>query len=380
MIRPVFGLSDGIFSIDIENEAESRGLGGLPGAFAIATADRGTITFTRFENDTALNHVGVSLDLGADFAARYAADDPTSTFVNSDISPHFPYAARIWAAMWEKKSGEHVDGAIAIDPRALSYLLKVSGPARLPDGSRVDDRNVVRLTQQDEYAKFADDAERKAYLVALAKAAATKLTRGGDTTAMIRAIGKAARQRRILAWSADATLEKAIVAAGYGGVVQGGPGRFSGFVVVNAGGNKLDYYLERTMTYHSTGCGAGSQSVASFTMTNTAPRSGLPPYVTARLDRTPAGFRPGDNHLLVTYYASNAASIGVVALDGKPVTVASAPENGLNTVTLDVELPAGTARTMTVAIREPATKRPVQILAQPLVRTLHVDATGTRCG
>ena len=39
--------------------------------------------------------------------------------------------------MWQHKTGEHLDGALALDPTALSYLLHATGPATLPDGSRV---------------------------------------------------------------------------------------------------------------------------------------------------------------------------------------------------------------------------------------------------
>jgi hypothetical protein len=369
------------YFIGFENEAEARGLGGLPGAFAIVTADHGQITFTHFENDTALDHVDSGLDLGADFTARYGVDNPTGTYENSDISPNFPYAGQIWAAMWQKKSGEHVDGSIAVDPTALSYLLKVTGPARLPDGSPVSAQNVVALTQQTQYSKFSSDAERKAYVVAIAKAVSNKLTKGdGNTVDLVRAISKAAGQRRIVVWSADAGIESNIVAAGYGGLAQGSNRPFAGFVVVNAAGSKLDYYLSRTMSYRRTGCGAGSTAVASFTLTNDAPASGLPPYVTIRADQAPAGAKPGDNRLLVTYYASQGATISSVVVDGAPQTVASAAENGLVTVSVDLELPVAATATMTVTVHEPPATQPVEILNQPLVRPMTVTTSGSKCG
>lgn len=369
------------YFVGFENEAESRGLGGLPGAFAIVTADHGTIKFTHFGNDGELSGVQVHLNLGADFAARYGVDDPTGLFVNSDISPHFPYAARIWAAMWQQKSGERVDGAIAVDPTALSYLLAVTGPATMPDGSSVSADNVVALTQKDEYARYPNIVQRKAYLVAVARAVSTRLTTsGGSTTSLIRAVAKAAGQRRLVAWSADPRTEANIAASGYGGLVQGGNGPFSGFVVVNAAGSKLDYYLARSMTYRRTGCGAGSTAVATFTMTNGAPASGLPPYVTTRADNAPPGVKPGDNRLLVTYYASQGATITSVAVDGKPITVGPAPENGLVTVSLDLELPVGRSRTMTITLREPPANRAVTILDQPLVQPMQIALSGDSCG
>jgi hypothetical protein len=368
------------YFLGFENEAEARGLGGLPGAFAIITTSHGNLTFTHFENDTELKHVNSGLDLGAEFNARYGVDDPTGNYLNSDISPNFPDAARIWAAMWQKKSGERVDGAIAIDPTALSYLLKVTGPAILADGSHVTAGNVVALTQQTEYSKFSSDAQRKPYLVAIAKAVSTKVTKGSaNTTELIKAVSRAASERRIVVWSSDPAVEANIAAAGYGGIVQASARPFSGFVVVNAAGSKLDYYLSRSMTYDRTGCGSASTAVATFTMTNDAPAHGLPPYVTFRADDAPPGAKPGDNRLLVTYYASAGATLSSVSLDGKALIVASGSENGLVTATLDVELPVGSSTTMKVMLHEPAATDPVQILNQPLVRPMKVSVTGDTC-
>ncbi len=118
------------------NDAEARGIGGLPGAFAILTVDHGKLAFTHFESDSALDGISAKVDLGSDYAAAYGRDDPTDLYINSDVSPDFTDAAQIWASMWEQQSGEKVDGAIALDPTALSYLW--TPPVRRPPirGSR----------------------------------------------------------------------------------------------------------------------------------------------------------------------------------------------------------------------------------------------------
>jgi hypothetical protein len=369
------------YFIGFENEAESRGLGGLPGSFAIVTADHGTIRFTHFEDDSTLDDVHVKLDLGADFAARYGVDDPTGLYINSDISPNFPYAAKIWAAMWQKKSGERIDGAIAIDPTALGYLLAVTGPAQLPDGSSVGADNIVSLTQQQQYSMFPDKLERKAYLLQVSKAISDKLISGsGSNIDLIRAAAKAAGERRLVVWSRLPSVQANIAASGYGGIVEGGHGPVSGFTVVNGAGTKLDFYLGRSMSYQRTGCSAGSTAVATLKLTNGAPRSGLPSYVTTWATTPPKGIKPGDNLLLVTYYASTGATIRSVTVDGKPITLASATENGLVTVSLALLLPVGSTHTIAVTTSEPAADSPVQILRQPLALPLQVSVSGDRCG
>jgi hypothetical protein len=61
--------------------------------------------------------------LPADYIDRYRDWEPTGLWSQSNLSPHFPYAAQIWAAMWRAATGEQVDGVVALDPFALGYLL-----------------------------------------------------------------------------------------------------------------------------------------------------------------------------------------------------------------------------------------------------------------
>ena len=379
------------YFVGFENEAEARGLGGLPGAFAIVTAEHGTITFTHFEADTALAGVRADINLGADFAARYGQDNPTSLYVNSDVSPNFPDAAQIWAAMWHKKSGETVDGAIAVDPTTLSYLLRVTGPAALPDGQQVSASNVVALTQQDVYARFdppkssgatgrnAATAARKAYLKQIAEAVSQKLLSSSGTTELIAAAAQAAKERRLMVWSADSSIQTLLSAANYAGTVQNDGGPYTGFVVNNAAGTKLDYYLGRRMTYQRDACGGSGNSVATFTVTNNAPASVLPAYVTERADMAPRGVRPGDTRLLITYYGTAGSTVRSVRVDGKPVIIAPGSENGLLTLTFDVELARSASSTITIDLHEPATNLALRVLQQPLVRPLQTSiVTGCR--
>lgn len=370
------------YFIGFLNEAESRGLGGIPGAFAIVTADHGRITFEKFGTDDDLKGVRARVDLGPDYLARYRQDDPLGTFQNSDVSPDFRDAAAIWASVWQQKTGQRIDGAIAVDPAALSYLLRVTGSARLADGSKVTADNVVALTQQRQYSLFAENtprenAERKAYLVGVAKAVSGRLTHGGDARELVKALSRAARERRLLVWSAQPDLEQQLIDANWAGAVVPPPaGALAGFTVNNASGGKIDYYVHRTMTYQRDGCGAGGGATAVLTLRNAAPSSGLPSYVTTRLDPAPPGSGPGSELLIVTYYATPGATIQQVELDGASITVAPAPERGLVTATVRVELAAGATRTVRIRLGEPAAAGPLTVLRQPGVQPFAVTTTG----
>src|SRR5450631_4646920 len=60
------------YFLAFQNEAEARGTGGLPGAFAIVEANHGKLAFTRIESDTTLYGVDANVDFGPDYRRLYA--------------------------------------------------------------------------------------------------------------------------------------------------------------------------------------------------------------------------------------------------------------------------------------------------------------------
>jgi hypothetical protein len=373
------------YFLAFQNEAEARGTGGLPGAFAIIEANHGKVRFTRMESNTTLNGVAATVNLGPEYRTLYDGADTTTLYVNSNLSPHFPYAAQIWASMWKKYSGQKVDGVLAVDPTALSYLLAVTGPATLPDKTQVSAANAVALTQSTNYAKFGGLSrsaidQRKAYQLEIASAASKKiLDARGDPTALLRAAGTAAGERRILVWSADPAIQADLAQTSVAGIIPKTTAPYAGLSIVNDGGNKLDYYLDRSLTWQRTGCGPTRRTTVTITLTNNAPASGLPPYVTARSDRHPYPIKPGDNRLDVSYLATQGALMEGVTVDGRPDTASIGAERGHPVYTVDLELPRGTSRTIVLTLSEPAGTGAPIVLRQPLVRPLNVTIHDAVC-
>ncbi|MFE9773395.1 DUF4012 domain-containing protein [Streptomyces sp. NPDC005931] len=363
------------YVVVFENTAEARGTGGLPGAFAVLTADRGRLAFESFGNDTEMAQAVAAVDLGDEYAALHGHNAPTSTWVNSNLSPHFPYAARIWAAAWRQHKGERVDGALALDPGALSGLLVASGPARLPDGTEVTAGNVVDLTERSSYAAYRDTRERKRFFLDVARAVAQRLLgAAGDPRrrqALFAALSGQLGEGRVKVWSAHGSEQRELQRRRFGGALPDTSDPLAGLIVNNAAGTKLDYYLDRRLEWAPGRCvTAGREVTATVRLTNRAPASGLPPYVTQRVDDPPYPTRPGDNRLLVSYYATKGARLNEAVLDGRPVLVQQAAERGRPVFTLDLELRAGATRTLVLHLRESASDRPPAVLRQPLVRPL----------
>ncbi|WP_367322970.1 DUF4012 domain-containing protein [Streptomyces sp. HUAS ZL42] len=358
-----------------ENTAEARGTGGLPGAFAVVTAERGRLHFEDFGNDSELMDVRAAVDMPAEYTALYGPSAPTSTWVNSNVSPHFPYAARIWAAAWLAHSGQKVDGAFALDPGALSGLLSASGSARLADGTPVTAANVVALTERTSYATYQDIPERKEFFLDVARAVSQRLLDSADDPSRRPALLAALHQQfeggRIKVWSAHPAEQRDLQQRPLGGALPTGPAPLAGLVVTNAAGTKLDYYLDRSLVWAPGLCTEyGREVTATVRLSNRAPASGLPAYVTQRVDNPPYRTRPGDNRLLVSYFASERAKLVKATLDGRRTLMSGAVERGHPVYTLDLELPAGSSRTLVLHLLEPPTDRAPTVLRQPLVRPL----------
>lgn len=374
------------YFVALQNEAEMRGTGGLPGAYAIAVADHGTLRFVRFGTDGDLQPratgalIKTGLNFGPAYQAAYAAAGPTETILNSNISPHFPYAAQIWAAMWEKQFGQHIDGAVAIDPQVLANVLSATGPvsvAGLPLGAS----NAVQLAEQQEYALFPNNSDRNAFLTDALHAVADRITSGvGSPRRLVQAMSLSSREGRVLVWSEDSRVERILEQTNYAGVIPDDRRPFVGMVLNNVAAGKLDYYLRRSLEYQRIGCGPVRDMVVTMTLRNEAPGSGLPPYVDTRLDHPPESVEPGDNRSLLDYYATAGAQLTSVTIDGKQATASVLEDRGHPVFRFDLELPHGSTRTIVLHLSEPAGSGPLDVWRQPGVTPLQVSGVAQSCG
>ena len=369
------------YFVAFQNEAEARGTGGLPGAFAIVEANRGKLRFIHFESDVTLDGVAANVDFGAAYRQLYDGANTTTDYRNSNLSPNFPYAAQVWVSMWQRYSGERLDGAMAIDPTALSYLLHVTGPLVLRDHTVVSAGNVVALTQSVVYAKYPfNNTARREYLLAIASSVSQDVVAAkGSSAALVRAGARAAGERRLLIWSADPRVEARLAMTTVGGAVPTTTAPYVGLSIVNDAGTKLDYYLDRRVSWQRQGCGTRVATKVTISLTNNAPLHGLPTYVTGRSDVHSYPTKPGDNRLEVSYLATSGASMASVEIDGKAGAAAIGLEHGHPVYTVDLELPVGATRTIVLNLVEPNTAGPPIVLRQPLVLPLTVSLEDARC-
>jgi hypothetical protein len=386
LLPPMLGASGPRrYFVAMQNNAEAQGTGGLLGAFMILEADQGRVQLVRIASNAELPPASVTPEgagLPPEYMDRYHSWGPLSIWVDSNVSPHFPYAAQIWAAMWHKATGQSIDGVLALDPFTLSYLLQATGPVQLADGTAVTADNAVSLMLKDEYATFPDVSQRKQFLVNNGRAVVEHLLGGaGSPRAIVGALGRSAGEGRLLvATPAHPEDQAVLTTTPLSGVLPDSAQPLTGVVINDAGGSKLDYYLSSRLLYSPSGCSAaGRQALVVISVTNTAPSTGLPDYV-IRVDRPPGTYPRGQTRVWLSYFATQGAGFQRATLDGAPAPLESHVERGHPVFSSYVSVDPGQTRTLTMSLAEPEVGRQVTRLRQPAAIPPQGDVRNFSCG
>jgi hypothetical protein len=286
------------YFIAFQNPAEARGTGGLVGAYAIVKVEKGRISVERVGSnyDLALQDE-IPVKLPQEFSTLYG-DDP-AWWPNSNMSPHFPYAAQIWLGLWKKQYGDSLDGALALDPFVLSDILRSVGAVKVGD-QIISHSNVIALTLSTTYKDFENDnVGRKEFLVSIIKAVIEKsLAQDVDKLDLAWSMRHSLLNHRILFFSARPQEQKQIEESPISGALSMNKSNEYRLVLQNTAGNKMDYYIQRSMSLISDTC-SPRQTKLHVEITNTAlPDMYLPDIYYGRQDR--ANKNNPDNSTSVT--------------------------------------------------------------------------------
>ncbi|MEW1949021.1 DUF4012 domain-containing protein [Pseudarthrobacter sp902506025] len=315
----------------IQNNAEARASGGIPGAVAVLTLDKGKLS---------LGAQTSAADLGA-FVPNLPVEPEQQQIYTSrlgkymqdvNLTPDFPTAAGTARAMWEKKTGQRLDGVISIDPIVLSYILQSTGPvvingpelaavkaAGLPTDLTGD--NVVPTLLSDVYAKIKQPKSQDEYFAGVAKEIFSALSSGkGEAKGLIAGITRGTEEGRVLIWSADNSEQAVISKYALSGAVSGpsvSPAQFG--VYFNDGtGAKMDYYVKRSVQLIKECPIDGYEKTrVRVTSTNTASpdaATSLPAYVTGE---GIYGVTPGTVQTNIVAYGPAQANVESAMLNGK---------------------------------------------------------------
>ena len=305
------------YLVAIQNSAEARGTGGILGAYAIVELKKGSLKVIETGSNEPLYGSSlekIPIDMPDEYKRLYG-ENP-AILQNSNLSPHFPYGAEIWLALWEKKFDQTLDGVIAIDPTALSYILRSTGPITLNSGEQITSDNLVADTLKDAYKRFEkDNKARKQYLVDIMNATVKHLNSGDySKIKMAQAIRDGIATNRILIYSTNQSAQNQLEKVRLGGHLGLEPNNEYRTVIQNIDASKLDYYLDRSVVIESKSCDKDKQTQVRIRVTNTLETGvGLSAYVLTRADKgKPSSLVTGAHRFKVFIYGpTNARLISV---------------------------------------------------------------------
>lgn len=314
--------------------AELRGAGGFIGSYAELTAVDGNVELSRSGRIAdlifAVPRGQRTISGPADYLERYGRFEPQDFLQDVTFSPHFPSSAQVIAELYPQSGGQPVDGVISVDPTGLAALLDLTGPVAVAGLSQpLSAQNAVQILTKDQYLQLPDEAERGEILTEATRVTFEALV--SDTLPAPRriadALGPATRSGHLRLWSPTDAEQEAFERLRATGDLDIPVGH-DGFSVVqqNTGNNKIDAYLERTITYEPTVDVATGELQARLriVLRNAVPSTDLPEVVVGNARGAPVG----TNVSWLTIFTPHA--ITGATLDGRPTSLGPSRERGLN--------------------------------------------------
>jgi hypothetical protein len=270
------------------NNAEARAGSGMLLSAGVLDLQNGQFDLGPMTDTGLLQVPAGAVPVTGDLNARWGWTDPSQEWRNLAMSPRFPPNAALAAQMWKAKTGETVDGVIAVDPIGLQALMEVSGPV-VVDGKLITKENVVRESLFQSYLDYrapdannpnsgqAPTAARRERLSDIARAVIDQLdAKGWDVASLSEDLQHAAQGRHLLAWSSHPAQQRGWEAAGVSGRL--GPDSLL-LAVQNRAGNKLDQFLPVQAHLEHRPVAAGSEVTVNIHIENQTPATGLNDYI-----------------------------------------------------------------------------------------------------
>jgi hypothetical protein len=348
------------YFLALQTPVELRGSGGVLGNFAVLSAVDGRLSLERAGRATELNQGG---DVGADrladvapYLARYTV--PGSQFLWQDItlSPHFPDVAGSIEQLYPRFGGEPLDGVISLDPIAIAAFLELTGPVSVPEWPEpLGPLNAADVLLRQQYLALGDDGgftnpERIDFLDSLVEALFERLETMElpGPARMAEVLGPMVRQDRLQLHSPVPAEQAVFERLGAAGSLAPVVGDYVSLVTNNSGGNKIDLFLDRALSYRATfdpATGAVT-ATAEINLANRAPASGLPEYVIG--SSGPTDIPPGTNRLFLSFLSPLA--LEGATLDGELLPMSTEVLEGRNVYSAFVSIPPESSRVVTLEL------------------------------
>lgn len=338
--------------LGVQNPAESRGTGGIIGAWALLRGAKGKVTL----GSTGVNNQLIPFppprsDVPRDVLDTYGED--VLDVRNANTSPDFPVGARLLADGYRRYA--LADGApplpadamvLTVTPAALGRMLTLTGPVTVKGyGAPITGDNAASMFTNGVYSEFPREAERVTFIHDVLTEVFTRLQRqDSDPMQLVDQLRGMVSDRELMAWSPDARIEAAITGLGMSGALPRPAGDRALVTLVNSDASKLDYYLRASIALRPTARGS---STLAISLTNIAPAT-VASYVGNHDPRTDLAETTHD--VVLQLHLPPSVGIARVLLDGRPTGVSLGTESGWTVVRRLVRLPRGETATLSVVL------------------------------
>ncbi|MDM7855451.1 DUF4012 domain-containing protein [Cellulomonas alba] len=373
----------------VQNNAEPRATGGIPGVVLLLRAQDGKVTQVDERSGASLR-LASSLPLDDDekaiFSPLLGTDMRDVTF-----TPDFPRSAALAKGIWESKVGGAIDGVVSVDPGTLALVLQATGPVPLSDGTSLTADNAVQRLLNTVYLDIRAPQAQDDWFASAASRVFDKVLGGvgTDAQAVLDRLGEAARQGRLMIWSAHDDEQARLTGTVLGGDLRGvdGPDGLPptspviGVYLNDGTAAKMGYYENLTIEGKSTACRPdGSQIVhLDIRLTNTAPADAsttLPRYVLGPTKVVPWGSVKTN----VLLYGPLGGRIEGLKLDPGPQGAFAQIHHNLTVAAVTTVLAPGQSRTFSLDVSTAKGQvSDVQVRSTPLARQGGATTVGSAC-
>lgn len=377
-----------------QNNAEARALGGTALSFALVTIDKGKIKISKavpagFNNFDKYANSVIPVPDGAQ--GIYA--DMFGTFIpNATVRPSFVSAAEITSVMWTKQFGLVPDAVISVDPIALGYILRATGPIPLASGDILTDKTLVPLLLNGIYQRYNSGdnytdnlAQGVVYSEAVAATFSHLSTGKFDPKILLSSAVQGFDERRILFWSAHEDEQLMLAKAGLTGELPKSDANTDrvGVYLQDAIGSKMDFYVTQSVHMSQAVCRADGRPNyrIGVDLTNTAPSNALKALSPSILGNWKAErVKPGYQRMIIMIYAPPGSQIVASTSDGTPVQLQALHDTVYPVAKVKVDFAPGATQKLTFDVL--AAKPGKKVLAAqitPMVNPTALDTVPLDC-
>ena len=389
LLVPMLG-GDGArnYIILFQNNAESESLGGGASAWVVMHVDNGAISITAQPTSgdfPRIYPVVTPIPLDPTVMKLFALPD-LGFSNNVSVRPDFPTSGKLAQAFWLNKSGQKVDGVMAFDPIALSYLLDATGPLTLKTGEVLTPQNAVSLLLSEVYSKYPNPADQDKFFAGAAASVFSSLTSTTpDVNKLVSALTRGVTDDRLMMWSDHPSEQAQIADSPLSGIMptKNDVATEVGVFINEHSASKMSYYLKSAVELSSTQC--QSPAIPVFTAVvslhsdiTPAAEKLLPAYVRSQFYK-----KPVKTETLVYVYGPPGSTYSGFSYDGRGLggkLVMASTDLGRPVALVSIDLTAGQVSSFTVHFTGGATKYgPLAARVTPMIQPTLVTLSAPGC-